>query len=641
MFYFAWVDAPVGTESEIAFLPEYAREDEQVFSFALRHVEGEFPELTLSIKNPKVGLLTPARKRWAWFAMDSGTEVVPLFFGRLVGVPQSIQNELVALTFVAKPVDFEEQRGALAESLKVAPYWDSQFISPEDWDDPDRALDARAQLWHVDRVTHEVTASDIVTPEDGHVALGESQVIYESLDVTFSTAPARSAIVTASFIWDQITSGTLDVTQSLLRKYHTVSLNSVQNSCGDVRTLQGNTLNLIGAAGMAKAWPKEGANIGGGWTVGVSSLRYLSPERYADIQVADRDPYEHALEEVRNYISTTYAGNGYYGTGHINFNSIYYATPTCTAWVPIVPTAPHLELNFSVTRQYTETLTFELVADVAELYTDEASSEPLRLDMAEIKVDAADDTGELPISDVRRRTYLQTDRGLDSVEYLIALARANLLMRSRAIDVKFNVALDEGLELTCRKGVNLTDNRLPGGTATGKIKQYSLSFDGSSGRGIAEIVMGCTAGRGGSVSGSTGTPTYVEVGYTGNYQVYENVVNALGTEVTYNASDVVGAAISDDGKDLLNVNEFDFVVDISVTGGLIAQDDAVTSDATGTVGSSYSLGEMNFVLKKLDRVETISSIEVVPVTGGPFTTSYVLTLSELKIPTGVDLEAVA
>ena len=56
---------------------------------------------------------------------------MPLFFGRLVGIPTNILAEVVTLTFVAKPVDFLEQKFAMAETLKVLPWYDPIFIDPK------------------------------------------------------------------------------------------------------------------------------------------------------------------------------------------------------------------------------------------------------------------------------------------------------------------------------------------------------------------------------------------------------------------------------------------------------------------------------------------------------------------------------
>ena len=74
MIYFAWVDS-----TETTFSALHHRSDEDVFAFTVDHVEGDFPSLSLEIKNPRVGLLAPLRKRWAWLAYSDGVTVTPLF----------------------------------------------------------------------------------------------------------------------------------------------------------------------------------------------------------------------------------------------------------------------------------------------------------------------------------------------------------------------------------------------------------------------------------------------------------------------------------------------------------------------------------------------------------------------------------
>ena len=99
-FYFAWADA------ETAFGPEHMIEDEEVFSFRVEHAEGEFASLSIDIKNPRIGLLAPSRRVWAWLSWQNGADLVPLFYGRLVAVPTDINQELVTLVFTARPADF-------------------------------------------------------------------------------------------------------------------------------------------------------------------------------------------------------------------------------------------------------------------------------------------------------------------------------------------------------------------------------------------------------------------------------------------------------------------------------------------------------------------------------------------------------
>ena len=105
VFSFAWVD---GGD---AFVD---RVDEDVFAFELSHLEGEFATLNVEIRNPRVGLLKPGRKRWCWLGKDG----VALFHGRLVGIPTNIREEVVTLNFVARPSDFDARKKAVAAGMR-------------------------------------------------------------------------------------------------------------------------------------------------------------------------------------------------------------------------------------------------------------------------------------------------------------------------------------------------------------------------------------------------------------------------------------------------------------------------------------------------------------------------------------------
>jgi hypothetical protein len=70
-FNFAWVDA-----SETTFDPSvHNREDEDVFGFTVEHSEGDFAGLEIEIRNPRVGLLAPARKVHAFLSYNTGSEI--------------------------------------------------------------------------------------------------------------------------------------------------------------------------------------------------------------------------------------------------------------------------------------------------------------------------------------------------------------------------------------------------------------------------------------------------------------------------------------------------------------------------------------------------------------------------------------
>src|SRR5262245_7263364 len=111
--YFAWIDP-----SETVFNSGHMRWDEQVFSFKLSQQEGDPANLTIAVRRPQdttggwIGLLSPGRLIWCWFAFDCGPDLIR-FRGRLVGIPTSLFEDLVTLEFVAKPMDTVAQKKAL------------------------------------------------------------------------------------------------------------------------------------------------------------------------------------------------------------------------------------------------------------------------------------------------------------------------------------------------------------------------------------------------------------------------------------------------------------------------------------------------------------------------------------------------
>jgi hypothetical protein len=63
---FAWADPTETTFVEAT----HAREDEDVFAFELSPGEGDFAQLSVTLRNPRAGFLRPDRKQWAWFRSD-------------------------------------------------------------------------------------------------------------------------------------------------------------------------------------------------------------------------------------------------------------------------------------------------------------------------------------------------------------------------------------------------------------------------------------------------------------------------------------------------------------------------------------------------------------------------------------------
>ena len=583
MYYFAWVNS-----SETTFdAGAHARTDEQIVSLEIEQSEGDFATASIEIQNPRVGLLAASRKQWAWIARDDGDTAGPtaIFFGRLLGMPTDLNKDLITIEFVARPIGFEHLKASLAFTLKVAPYWDPVWIAEGERDDPDVVLESRCALWHIDRVTHEVTISDSISGEDGTLNFGTSDILADSVSVAYGEGPLDAVKVQADVSWEQVVVGDVDLTQILYRGFQAAG-----SGPGIISSYTG--------GGLYEDWPKNGDNIGSGWTVGATEIKYVSGKTLPD--------------ELTETFVTDNSGNKVKGS----FRN----------WAFVQTFIAH----YDATRSRKETIEFTLRADVQDLFTAAGDEDITTINLSSSAiVDLIDDEGTsaiMPVRDLRRRDYFNTDRGKQSLEYLICLARAQLLQRSRAVEVTFSVPLDRALSLSCRQNVQITDPRLPGGSAAGKVISYRLRVaDGSE---TADINIGCMVGNGATVTQSAGTPTYVESGYVddGYQQRDAETVMPIAGEVTYDDFFVLP---NDDGLDFMNMRGEDAVYSFSVTNGSALQR-AVVKKFNGTLEAKVSA---------VNDYATTCTLTMYPLDVGPFETAYNVSVSSLMIPKTIDLEA--
>jgi hypothetical protein len=658
--YFAWIDA-----TETVFGSEHMRWDEQVFSFTLKQDEGDPASLTVVVRRPvnvagdAIGLLGPGRKIWAWFAFDCGPALIK-FRGRLVGIPTSIFEELVTLEFVARPIDVVAQKAAVADTLRVLPHYDEAVIDPARRDDPDVVLEGYTKIWHYDRETHVITVSDELTGEDGLVEFdGTSdtgKVLYDGLGLTLTSGPLARVDVSAEYTWTQQAGGTVDLTGYLLSRWPGVT-NGIINSY---------TLS-------ASDWPKNGAGIGDGWQVAESTAYDIGDYTVKSktegvtliVKWADGDSSRTTYTQTTSYcgahanigvggivtaddinVSYSHDGDGLLYTSSFsrNFSSV-------DSFIPMQGVQATLIAGYTAGRQCTERVSFSLYADVQPILTDPEDGEALRID----DVKSVNLTEGGIIGDPARRSYIATPRGNQSLEHLIALARANLMKRARAVEIAFAPKLARMSEITLRKNLFLIEPRV--GEATGKIIGYSLALDGSDGHINCEVRIGCPIGRGGTVATTSGTPSYCVTAYAGaDYQQFVGrtvVPTEFDSSVGYQPPD---AAPNDDGINFMSplraedVIETDLVVEFGPDEQEAALNDNIVksqgatssnvSDSAFKVAAEAAVAVRTEYLKNLlKQYETRATFKLKSMTSG-FASDYELQVTDLKIPTGIDLEAV-
>jgi len=664
-FYFAWVDP--GT----AYNPvTHAIVDEYLLGAALSQQEGEFAALTVVMRNPTnesgnaLGLLGPGRKRHAWLSWDIGGGPVPLFFGTLVGIPTDVFGAKVTLEFSGKPDDYDAQKLALAETLKVLPWYDEAFFDEQRRGDPNLVLEAYAALWHVDPVTHAVTTSDYLTGEDGLETFNITDLIARAMKLELKAAPATSVIVDAVMKWTQRAAGQVDLTEHMIDNWP---------SEGEAGVITSFTM-------APDDWPKVGAGLGEGWTVARSTahpqhdlaIKHRTGGSKTTVIWWDGAATNLETSESDDYlivpppgsiplpqVVTAHSSSASYqedADGHQTLASWSASTDFSDGLIPLSHLTPTLGAAYDAARGLGERVTFTLHADVQPVVT--AAEEPIRLDnlsTVDLSLPAGDETdAEAPIGDPRRRSYVATPRGRQSLEYLILLARAHLLRRARAIEITFGpTELARFADISLRKSARVYDPRLPGGTAFGKIIGYQLAIMPTKASVSVDfnVTIGCALGQDGSIEAVGGDPEYVEEDYIGpaeDWQQYSGQVLLVeNDDVGYTP---VPFDPADDGLDFIAgiTAEEAIEIPLAVVNPSATQRAILLEQGAGWLNSMPSLPDDEAQQYLSDRTlalntllqdnATVASFKLKSMTAA-YETPVPVTVTDLKIPKMLDLAA--
>lgn len=363
-FCLAWVNA-----NETSFVGAHERNDESVQSWKLEGAEGDFPRLTIKIRNPLIGLLAPGRKTWIWFSLVIDSVATPIFFGQLVAIPSDILGELVTLVFLAKPADYQEQKQSIATALKTMPQFDMVFIDPAKRDDPDTIIEGWAKMFHVGRVSHEVSVSDFLIGEDGEEVFGAEpgDVIHGSVKPVIGQAPKKSVMVSADVGWSQTHKGIVE----------RVVDHPISSYTGD---------------GIVSDWPKPGASLGGGYSVHSSKVNDRWGLQFAQVYSFSNSwtnqSKEHSngdtLSVSWNVSMPLLAGEQYERAILTYFNQVGiidpYSIPQTNqparsevSWMDVPLWKLHLKMDvrYEANRQRSERVKFTLRADLQDVVTDD------------------------------------------------------------------------------------------------------------------------------------------------------------------------------------------------------------------------------------------------------------------------------
>jgi hypothetical protein len=625
----------------------HARFDEDVLTVEITQSEGDFATLTVGLKNPGVGLLAAGRNLWCWLSWDQAwtpeggaePDLVPLFNGRLVGIPRLAAGELVELQFLARPDDYNAQKAALAASLQVLPYWDPVWLATNI--SADTVLETYSALWHIDRTTLALSISDIIEGEDGTITIAEDRALYENFSLAYGEPPLVATAVKGTVSWSQQGQGIIDVTPNIVRAfdalgaapYGTLPL-GLQAYPRWLRIGGSGMIQALYGDGLENSWPKPGTNIGGGWSL--SQLTDSSGKPLCFIEEA-------SVNNKGGWLTP------------LNYNVVFSAdqianppdsTPPSDSEIvlsqglrrvvlsfPLQTYNIRMRVEYRADRPRTETVSAVLTADVQRVLSDTADSDRETIELtSDFVAQGVDPGGGVPIGDLAYKSYFQTERGTASFEYLLLAARAKMRARARSVEVTLAVDWRTALDIGLRHSITLLDSRLPGGSATGKVKSYTLRC--ADGVMLGEFVIGCTIGNGTPSVAAIGENTYVDDPYVENgWQVMAGAQYPLiEDELAYETLDAF--VVADDGINLSHFTADEAVNYVTVENALDTQ-----LEELAKYQGAFSTTSGGDPLTKAREMTTTVALDLRPVQGSEFHTNFFPALTQLSLPKTIDLAA--
>jgi hypothetical protein len=427
----------------------------------------------------------------------------------------------------------------------VPPYYPA-WIDPTKRADPDTVLECRSALWFVDRITHNMSITDIVNGEDGTIDISADEVLYDSLKVgSAGNPPITSVTMVGQANWTQgsVSAGF-----------------QVPNAYGSKAVLNGSSI--------VSSWPKTGDTIAGGYKVtegfcnDVLNIGVLQP-------VNKTWSYENRAKThtVGDVMTSTVSWTLFPAGGHSFISNI----ATQTGLVPAASTVAYqenegggyssydpyasidgatmgsdqvmipmhvsynvimvpnwridygLSLGIDAGAKVSETIQFTIYADlqpIAILPDPTLVTTTIQLSTQDLASDTTGGSdGVTPPVSSSSDSFANTAEGNLAVGYMVAVARAAIRKAARAVTATCTTTFAKAVTFSLRKNARIFDNRIPAGHCEGKITAYSFGFDGEIETGTVEILpaVGNIAVNVNVVAPTSGTPVWVD-NFVDNWQ---------------------------------------------------------------------------------------------------------------------------
>lgn len=492
-FYFSWVD-----EGAVFDPLVHGRQDLSIFSFEITAKEGLVPWMRLRVENPRQGLASFERQ-WGILSWQKGEgEIEPLFCGQLLCIGQQVEGESLELSFCAASSQNHARLQSLVGELQKGPLWHPAFVQAGVPVSPSELLESRTALLYWDRCTPTIEISDLFYGRKG-IDIG-GDFFADTLNVRLKELPLSAVRVCLKSSWVQSYEGVSDLTTLIRSRF----------PGGMVNTLTGD--NLV------SKWWKTGEKVGkSGYWVEYSDLKEVSPLRTGPLDLypsysskiwisphdpMSKDPVPKQVRLKRKWYKMKLLLGWRYKqkrTENVHF-TLSHKTQKLgagdgkirTLTIPVYGLSyAHIQDKWTPGVRYSAgfRLTHEgNVYECARRHRARAIFDgPEQQDWVQIGVQPQD--GEAPQS-----SFFTRPDGHIVIAHALEIAKAHLAASCRAVEITFTTRLSALSGISCDHHIHLSDERLPGGRATGKVTSYRLSGDGARGIFRADVTLGCGVG---------------------------------------------------------------------------------------------------------------------------------------------------
>lgn len=471
------------------------RHDERVMDLSIGQAEGEFATAKVDIMASSSSYASLGRRACISVQLVDGGPILPLIVGVVTAIPRALRGQTVELELIGQRDDWETLRDALIDDLAVAPFFDPLFVSADAVRDPAEVLNGRAAMLLWDRLTGEPSISYIDrTSRD--IREVDSAVLYGSVGIELEGTPIRKTTVEVTAAWQQDAS----VTSEVAWQHGAVS-----------------NLKVVAHEAALDAWPSAQIEIGGGWVVEQSQLKFNQPKfeklikvpgandsalysgqvpiyTAKEAKVVLRNDRAQARTETIKVVCKTRFGAGIKSSE--TDSEAVILRRVIGSGDEIDPWQPTVAYDVGDTVFYAG-LIYECMAAHTATY----------------KFAAANWAWIEPSAGRIGASFFGTARGEDAIRHAVRRAWARLRYAARCVRVSFQVPLADWYDISLDDVLHVYDDRLPSGSACGKVVDYEVSLSS----GLVSIEIACSVGIAGlnEISQpSLETPIAGDDGYT-------------------------------------------------------------------------------------------------------------------------------